>query len=255
MARTDAAAPTGPTPSFDAGSAPMTMSEPTLHWRDGQPWSTRFEDRYFSSDSGLDETQHVFLHGNDLAARFAALRPGQVFRVGETGFGTGLNFLCTQALFEQVAPRGAALVFCSIERWPLSPADLQAALGLWPTLTSGAAALLAAWAPPAQGHHVWQFGAVRLELDVDDVRAALPQWPDAAIDAWFLDGFAPARNPEMWSAEVLAEVARAAAPGATLATYTSAGWVRRGLQAVGFEVRRVPGHGQKRQMLVGRRGA
>ena len=96
---------------------------------------------------------------------------------------------------------------------------------------------------------------MRLELDVADVARALPAWPDAQIDAWFLDGFAPAKNPQMWSDAVLAQVARTSRPGATLATYTSAGHVRRGLQAAGFMVQRVPGHGRKREMLTGVRDA
>ena len=231
----------------------MSLAEPALQWRDGQPWSARFGDRYFSSDSGLDETRHVFLQGNRLAERFAALRRGEVLHVGETGFGTGLNFLSTRALFEEAAPPGAALVFHSVERWPLAAAELQAALALWPALRPQADALRACWAPPAPGRHAWDFGAVRLELDVDDVASALRAWPAATIQAWFLDGFAPAKNPEMWSDTVLEQVARASAQGATLSTYTSAGWVRRGLQAVGFAMQRVPGHGRKRQMLIGRR--
>jgi tRNA 5-methylaminomethyl-2-thiouridine biosynthesis bifunctional protein len=238
---------------FAAFDSPMPSPAPTLQWRDGQPWSSRFDDRYFSSDSGLDETRHVFLQGNRLVQRFAALRPGEVLRIGETGFGTGLNFLCSWDLFSRTAPDGAALVFRSVERWPLAPAELHTALALWPVLQPMAEALLMRWAPPAPGHHRWNFGAVSLELDIDDVTAALPAWPAAAIDAWFLDGFAPAKNPEMWSDAVLAHVARTSRPGATLASYTSAGWVRRGLQAAGFSVQRVPGHGQKRQMLVGRR--
>ena len=226
---------------------------PALQWREGQPWSERFGDRYFSSASGLDETRHVFLQGNRLAERFAALRGGELLHIGETGFGTGLNFLCTWALFAELAPPGAGLVFHSLERWPLAPAELQAALSLWPALCPRAAALCARWAPPAPGRHRWDFGAVQLQLDIDDVESALSRWPASGIDAWFLDGFAPAKNPGMWSDAVLAQVARASAPGATLATYTSAGWVRRGLQAAGFAVQRVPGHGLKRQMMVGRR--
>ena len=231
----------------------MSTEDPMLQWRDGQPWSARFGDRYFSAASGLDETRHVFLQGNRLAGRFAALRPGDSFRVGETGFGTGLNFLCTRALFEQMAPPGATLRFRSVERWPLAPAQLRAALALWQALQPAAEALLAQWAPPAHGRLACGFGAVQLELDIGDVAAALPAWPYAQIDAWFLDGFAPARNPAMWSEAVLAQVARASKPDATLATYTSAGWVRRGIAAAGFAVRRMPGHGRKREMLVGTR--
>ena len=234
-------------------SASGPMPQPAMQWRDGQPWSARFGDRYFSSDSGLDETRHVFLQGNGLAQRLAALVRGDVLHIGETGFGTGLNFLCSCALFAEAAPAGTALVFHSVERWPLAPTELQAALALWPTLGPLADALCAHWAPPGPGRHVWDFGPVQLQLDIGDVDSVLPTWPAGRIDAWFLDGFAPARNPEMWSGAVLAQVARASAPGATLATYTSAGWVRRGLQAAGFEVQRVPGHGRKRQMLTGRR--
>jgi tRNA 5-methylaminomethyl-2-thiouridine biosynthesis bifunctional protein len=231
------------------------MPDPMLQWRDGQPWSERFDDRYFSSDSGLDETRHVFLQGNKLFERFAALRPGELFRIGETGFGTGLNFLSCRMLFEQCAPAGARLVYCSVERWPLAPQDLRPALALWPALRACADDLLGRWAQAPAAAQAWDFGAVRLELDIGDVAQALPAWPDAQIDAWFLDGFAPAKNPQMWSDAVLAQVARASRPGATLASYTSAGRVRRGLQAVGFTMRRVPGHGRKRDMLTGVREA
>jgi len=234
-----------------AADAPMPNLDPPLQWRDGQPWSARFDDRYFSATSGLDETRHVFLRGNRLAERFAALRAGEAFCIGETGFGTGLNFLCARRLFEECATPGATLVFRSIERWPLAPAELRVVHALWPALQRGADALAARWAPPAPGRHAWDFGAVRLELDIADVADALPAWPEASVDAWFLDGFAPARNPQMWSDAVLAQVARASRGGTTLATYTSVGRVRRGLQALGFAMQRVPGHGHKRDMLVG----
>lgn len=222
-----------------------------LHWKDSQPWSARFDDRYFSADSGIDETRHVFLQGNRLAERFAALRGGQVFRIGETGFGTGLNFLCTWQLFEQRAPDAAALEFFSVEAFPLEADALRAALALWPELQSPARPLCSAWPGSAPGRHRLRFGRVQLQLDVADVAVALPYWPARSIDAWFLDGFTPAKNPAMWSDAVLAEVARTSRPDASVATYTSAGWVRRGLQRAGFQVQRVPGFGRKRQMLVG----
>jgi tRNA 5-methylaminomethyl-2-thiouridine biosynthesis bifunctional protein len=225
-----------------------------LQWKAGQPWSTRFDDRYFSADSGIDETRHVFLQGNRLADRFAALPDGQEFCIGETGFGTGLNFLCAWRLFEQLAPAHAALQFRSVEAYPLTAEALREALALWPGLHGQAQALCAAWPDEAAGHHHLAFGRVQLRLDLDDVAAALPHWADAGIDAWFLDGFAPAKNPAMWSEPVLAQVARTSSPGATLATYTCAGWVRRGLQHAGFEVKRVPGFGRKREMLVGHLG-
>jgi tRNA 5-methylaminomethyl-2-thiouridine biosynthesis bifunctional protein len=197
----------------------------------------------------------VFLNGNRLPERFAALRDGQDFVIGETGFGTGLNFVCAWRLFEQVAPADAALEYHSVERFPLAVDEMRAALALWPALQMQAQALCAAWPGTAAGRHRLSFGRMRLLLDIDDVAAALPRWAGDSIDAWFLDGFAPAKNPAMWSAAVLAEAARASRLGATFATYTSAGWVRRGLQRCGFEVQRVPGFGSKREMLVGRLAA
>lgn len=228
------------------------MPDPMLEWKDGQPWSARFGDRYFSSDSGLAETEHVFLGGNRLSERFAALTPGASLLIGETGFGTGLNFLAAWRLFERRASPGATLEYRSVERWPLDASALRAALALWPELGPQAEALLAAWPHAAAGPLTLADARIRLRLDLQDVAQALPGWAAASIDAWFLDGFAPAKNPDMWSGAVLAQVARASRPGATLATYTSAGWVRRGLQAAGFDVQRTPGFGRKREMLVGR---
>jgi tRNA 5-methylaminomethyl-2-thiouridine biosynthesis bifunctional protein len=224
----------------------------TLAWQDGLPYSTRFGDVYFSRDSGLEETRHVFLAGNRLAERFAALRAGESFTVGETGFGTGLNFLCAWQLFEQTAPAGASLDFFSVEKFPLHDDELRAALALWPELRAYTDALLARWRRRVPGWNRWSFrgGRVRLTLVLDDITAALPE-AGCCVDAWFLDGFSPARNPEMWGQEVLNHLARMSNPGATLATYTSAGWVRRGLQQAGFAVEKAPGFARKREMARG----
>ena len=224
-----------------------------LDWVDGQPFSSRFGDVYFSTDSGLEETRHVFLQGNRLEERFALLSEGASFCIGETGFGTGLNFLCAWQLFEQVAPTGANLDFFSVEKFPLSEDDLRAALVLWPELNRQAELLQARWHRRVPGWNRWNFagGRIRLTLAISDVAEALPQLPVACVDAWFLDGFSPAKNPEMWSEAVLANVAQTSRTGATLATYTSAGWVRRGLRDAGFEVEKVPGFVHKREMVRG----
>ena len=225
----------------------------TLDWQDGLPFSSRFGDVYFSADSGLEEKRHVFLQGNRLAERFAELSAGESFALGETGFGTGLNFLCAWQLFAQAAPHGASLDFFSVEKFPLDDEELRAALALWPELKPFAQALLECWGQRMQGWNRWSFagGTVRLTLAIGDIAEALPQLQDGAVDAWCLDGFSPAKNPEMWRESVLAQLARASREGATLATYTSAGWVRRGLQQAGFTVERVPGFGRKHQMLRG----
>lgn len=224
-----------------------------LDWLEGQPYSSRFGDVYFSSDSGLEESRHVFLQGNRLAERFAALREGECFCIAETGFGTGLNFLSAWQLFEQVAPAGASLDFFSTEKFPLSDDELRASLALWPELAASAASLLARLQRRVPGWNRWSLvgGRVRLTLALEDIAQALPQLPEGCADAWFLDGFSPAKNPEMWSEVVLHNIARASRTGATVATYTSAGWVRRGLKQAGFTVERVPGFGRKREMIRG----
>ncbi|MDO7895406.1 bifunctional tRNA (5-methylaminomethyl-2-thiouridine)(34)-methyltransferase MnmD/FAD-dependent 5-carboxymethylaminomethyl-2-thiouridine(34) oxidoreductase MnmC [Pseudomonas citrulli] len=224
-----------------------------LDWDDqGRPRSRVFDDVYFSDQSGLDETRYVFLEQNRLAERFAALPHDGRLVIGETGFGTGLNFLCAWQLFEQCAPARARLHFVSVEKYPLSPEDLRRALALWPSLQVQAEQLLGQYVAIHQGFQrlVLANGRVTLTLLIGDALEQLPQL-DAQIDAWFLDGFAPAKNPEMWTAELFAELARLAAPGSTLSTFTSTGWVRRLLNAAGFKMKRTPGIGHKWEILRG----
>ncbi|MHC8402151.1 bifunctional tRNA (5-methylaminomethyl-2-thiouridine)(34)-methyltransferase MnmC2/FAD-dependent 5-carboxymethylaminomethyl-2-thiouridine(34) oxidoreductase MnmC1 [Pseudomonas sp. MDT1-17] len=224
-----------------------------LDWDDqGLPRSRVFDDVYFSDLSGLDETRYVFLEQNALRERFAALPAGGRLVIGETGFGTGLNFLCAWQLFEQHAVAGARLHFVSVEKYPLSAPDLQRALALWPELKPFADQLLAQYVAIHQGFQrlVLDNGRVTLTLLIGDALEQLPQL-DAQIDAWFLDGFAPAKNPDMWTAELFAELARLAAPGSTISTFTSTGWVRRLLNAAGFKMKRTPGIGHKWEILRG----
>lgn len=224
-----------------------------LDWdSNGQPSSSRFGDVYFSRASGLEETRHVFLQHNRLAERWSHLSPGSTFCIGETGFGTGLNFLCAWRLWEQLAPADARLHFISCERYPLTPADLTRALALWPELAAFSEQLLAAYSalPPGWQHFSLADGRISLTLLIGDALEVFTQL-DARIDAWFLDGFAPSRNPEMWQPALFAQMARLSAPGSSLATFTSAGLVRRGLQQAGFLVTKVPGYGSKREMLCG----
>ncbi|MFC3626009.1 bifunctional tRNA (5-methylaminomethyl-2-thiouridine)(34)-methyltransferase MnmD/FAD-dependent 5-carboxymethylaminomethyl-2-thiouridine(34) oxidoreductase MnmC [Vogesella amnigena] len=223
-----------------------------LDWSSGQPVASDYGDVYFSRDSGIDETRHVFIHHNQLPARFAALADNAVFSIGETGFGTGLNFLVAWQTFLQHAPASARLAFVSTEKHPLQPDDLQRALAMWPQLAPQAEQLLQQYAelPPGWHRFTLQDGRISLTLLVGDALETLPQL-DAAIDAWFLDGFAPSRNPDMWQPALFQQLARLSAPGATLATFTCAGMVRRGLTAAGFSVEKVAGHGSKREMTRG----
>lgn len=225
-----------------------------IDWQNGQPFSRRFGDIYFSRDSGLEEKRHVFLQGNHLSERFASLATGagDAFAIGETGFGTGLSFLCAWQLFHEIAPSRGSLDFFSVEKYPLDERELTDALALWPALQQYADDLIARWPRRVPGWNRWSFadGRVRLTLAIGDVAETLPEIHNG-IDAWFLDGFSPARNPEMWTQPVFEHVVRASRPGATFATYTCAGWVRHGLEQAGFQVSKQPGFGRKREMLRG----
>ncbi|MGY6549412.1 MAG: tRNA (5-methylaminomethyl-2-thiouridine)(34)-methyltransferase MnmD [Roseinatronobacter sp.] len=207
-----------------------------LTWKDERiPVSTRFDDPYFSLQSGLEETRHVFLRGNGLPER---ARPG--FQIAELGFGSGLNLLATVAEITQGPVR-----YTSFEAWPMAARDMARALAAFPELDSRA--LIDAI---RSGASRFTLGAVEVELILGDARATLPAWRGRA-DAWYLDGFAPAKNPELWSADLMAEVAVHTAPGGSFATYTAAGHVRRALSAAGFDVTRAPGFGRKRHMSRG----
>ncbi|WP_407315662.1 bifunctional tRNA (5-methylaminomethyl-2-thiouridine)(34)-methyltransferase MnmD/FAD-dependent 5-carboxymethylaminomethyl-2-thiouridine(34) oxidoreductase MnmC [Pseudomonas sp. nanlin1] len=218
----------------------------------GLPRSRAYADVYFSTESGLAETHHVFIEQNRLKERFQALAAHERCVIGETGFGTGLNFLCAWQLFQALACPGARLQFVSVEKYPLRPADLQRALALWPQLAAYAEPLMAQYVAIHPGFQRLMFdgGRVSLTLLVGDALEQLPLL-DGQVDAWFLDGFAPAKNPEMWSPELFAELARLSHPGTTLGTFTSTGWVRRSLKAAGFKMKRVPGIGHKWEVLRG----
>lgn len=212
-------------------------------WRDGGvPVSSRFDDPFFSLEDGVAETQYVFLAGNDLPGRY---QPG--FHIAELGFGTGLNLLLA---WEAWCAHGQAgpLRFTSFEAFPLSPDDMAQAHAAFPAFEGRKDALLAVW--DGTGGRI-DLPGLELHVVLGDARTTLPQWAGAA-DAWFLDGFAPAKNPELWEAALLQAVADHTQPNGTVATYTAAGAVRRGLQAAGFEVARVPGFGRKRHMTRAR---
>ncbi|MGY3884600.1 bifunctional tRNA (5-methylaminomethyl-2-thiouridine)(34)-methyltransferase MnmD/FAD-dependent 5-carboxymethylaminomethyl-2-thiouridine(34) oxidoreductase MnmC [Aeromonas aquatica] len=246
--------------------AEENVSQTSLHharldWNEaGTPVSSEFGDVYFSNDNGLSETRYVFLQQNRLPARFSH-HDSDNFVIGETGFGTGLNFLATMAAFlEQGSDpeRCARLHFISFEKYPLTQADLGKALGAWPELASLSQALIEQWPLPIEGCHRLQFaeGRVRLDLwfgDIKDTLPLVPQGPHGLVDAWYLDGFSPAKNPEMWTQELFDGLARLARPAATISTFTCAGFVRRGLIAAGFGAKKVKGHGSKREMLAGMR--
>lgn len=219
----------------------MSDQKANLEWRDGAvPVSLQFDDPYFSLENGLAETHHVFLGGNRLPERFA---PG--FHIAELGFGTGLNLLTAWAAWEKSGQQGP-LKFTSFEAFPITADDIARALSAFPALDARAAELVAAW---DQDPTLATLPGIDAQVVIGDARQTLAQ-QDFKADAWFLDGFSPAKNPELWDAALMSEVARHTAVGGTAATYTAAGFVRRGLEDAGFSVTRVPGFGRKRHMTV-----
>lgn len=239
----------------------MKSPQAQVHFNDnGIPVASQFDDVYFSNDSGIDETQHVFINGNDLLARWQHWSHSQ-FVIAETGFGTGLNFLVVMQAFAQFRRENPThplkrLHFLTTEKFPLPKDDMARALSAFPSLSGMVTALLNQYPLALDGCHRRHFSdySTTLDLWIGDVHHLLPQWhsPKAGlIDAWFLDGFAPSKNPDMWTDNLFSQMARLSKVGATFGTFTAAGVVKRGLAAVGFEIKKRNGFGRKRDMLTG----
>lgn len=216
---------------------------------DGRPRSSLYDDVYFSGD-GAAESEHVFLAGNDLRARF---QDCDRFTIGELGFGTGLNFLAAWSAWAHANKQdGAQLHFLSVENAPFRPEDLARAHAAWPELAGLSARLRDALPPAFPGAHTLKIADdVTLTLLYGDA-AQILAGAEANVDAWFLDGFSPAKNPQMWGPDLMGHLARLSTPEATFATFTVAGAVRRALEGAGFAVAKRPGYGRKREMLAGR---
>lgn len=215
----------------------------SVTWKDGStPVSTRFDDPYYSIQNGLEETKHVFLKGNGLPARF---QPG--FHVSELGFGTGLNMLAVWQMWLE-SGQTTNLKFTSFEAFPLQPQEIERALKAFPSISTIANDFLREW---EKGKTSISLDGIDVDIIIGDARETLPEWKGTA-NAWFLDGFSPAKNPELWDANLLKSVAEHTRPGGTFATYTAAGHIRRTLCNVGFETDRAPGFGRKRHMTIGR---
>ncbi len=250
-----------------------TLNCASLSWNEtNTPISTDYDDVYFSKDDGAAESDYVFIQQNNLAQRFSALfnQDDKVhFNIGETGFGTGLNFLQCCALWQaskeridqRQRPNNKKLFFFSTERHPLTKADLIKSLAAWPDLNTLSHLLIENYPPPIKGLHSIQLtDDICLTLLLDDVITGFKSClendfhahkniPSRCMDAWFLDGFSPAKNPSMWTSELFQLMASLSHNKTTLSTFTAAGFVRRGLMAAGFDVKKVTGYGKKRDML------
>jgi tRNA 5-methylaminomethyl-2-thiouridine biosynthesis bifunctional protein len=225
----------------------LVLATPQLT-SDGTPFSAQYDDVYHSAEGGLAQAQHVFLGGNGLPG---AWRGKGAFTIVETGFGQGLNFLATWAAWRDDPQHCARLDFVSLEKHPFDRAGLAIVHPKEGPLAPLAETMRQSWPVPVPGVHRLEFdgGRVTLTLLFGDAMEMLPQLSCAA-DAFYLDGFSPAKNPDLWQPRVFKQLTRVARAGATLATYTAAGFVRRGLQEAGFETRKTPGFGTKRDMTV-----
>ncbi|MFM7622443.1 MAG: tRNA (5-methylaminomethyl-2-thiouridine)(34)-methyltransferase MnmD [Alphaproteobacteria bacterium] len=220
----------------------------------GYGFSPVFDDVYFQPHDPVAESRYVFMNHNFLPQR---LRASPTFTVGELGFGSGLNALLAVDLWHRSAPAGSTLQYCAVERYPLSLAQLRVMGGPWRVLFPDVYDLLLSPHYQDACHQAISIAfpdnkTLRLQILVQDVAHALTLWPVKG-DAWFLDGFAPAKNPDMWSHQVLSSVAHHTVMGGTFATFTAASDVRRGLQVAGFHVFRTQGYGQKRHLCWGYR--
>lgn len=224
------------------------LEPPKISWRGDVPLSTDFDDLYYSDNDGYAESVFVFLNGAQVLESAAKKTK---FAIGETGFGTGLNFLATWDAWQKKKP-GSRLTFITTEAFPMRAADMEKAHKAFPALLPLSKKLLSVWPPAAAGTHVCHFdeGNVTLMLMFGDAGEKF-QNLHAKIDAWYLDGFAPAKNPAMWTDNLFQRMAELSNDGATLATFTAAGFVRRGLEAHGFEMTKHPGFGLKRERVVG----
>lgn len=235
----------------------------------GTPVADAFDDVYFSNQDGMAETRYVFIDNNFLTQRWASSSQER-FTIAETGFGTGLNFLTTVKQFIDFRRSNPekplhSLYFISFEKFPVSASDLNISLQHWAGLAGIAAHLIEQYPSPIPGCHRLLFdlgtaisGNITLDLwfgDVNEVLPTLPQHLHRRVDAWFLDGFAPAKNPDMWQQNLFDYMAKLTASEGTLATFTAAGLVKRGLRDAGFTIEKCKGFGKKRDMLRGRLAA
>lgn len=226
-------------------------TSPDLEWHENDmPFSPEFGDHFYSHADGRLECDYVFIQSNNIPDRWTQK---DQFSIGELGFGTGLNFLETWRQWREVRGEDHTLQFTSFELYPMTADQIERALQPWPMLADLRDIMLSHWDKISAGQPMEIEQGIVLQLQIGDVTQTLPNWQGTA-DAWYLDGFAPAKNPAMWGEELMQALAAHTHPDGTFATYTAAGWVRRNLQAAGFAVIRKKGHAGKRQMMCGTLG-
>ena len=239
----------------------FTIQHAKIHFnQENTPVSDKFDDVYFSNQDGLAETHYVFLEGNQLWERWVNYQEAY-FVIAETGFGTGLNFFAVTSLFREFRQKYPDsplkhLYFISFEKYPLPLDTLQQAHLAYPQFSHLAQHLQQHWLNPIQGCYRFHFDETTLDLWFGDVAENLPQLGDymnGKIDAWFLDGFAPSKNPDMWNEQLYQQMFRFTKPQGTFATFTAASAVRKGLENAGFDITKRKGFGKKRECLSGQK--
>ena len=239
----------------------FTIQHAKIHFnQENTPVSDKFDDVYFSNQDGLAETHYVFLEGNQLWERWVNYQEAH-FVIAETGFGTGLNFFAVTTLFREFRQKHPdsplkRLYFTSFEKYPLPLDALQQAHLAYPQFSHLAQHLQQHWLNPIQGCYRFHFDETTLDLWFGDVAENLPQLGDymnGKIDAWFLDGFAPSKNPDMWNEQLYQQMFRFTKPQGTFATFTAASAVRKGLENAGFDITKRKGFGKKRECLSGQK--
>ncbi|PJG84761.1 bifunctional tRNA (5-methylaminomethyl-2-thiouridine)(34)-methyltransferase MnmD/FAD-dependent 5-carboxymethylaminomethyl-2-thiouridine(34) oxidoreductase MnmC [Conservatibacter flavescens] len=224
------------------------------------PVSPQFDDVYFNNQDGLAESRYVFQEGNQLWERWLNFSHS-VFIIGETGFGTGLNFLAVTHLFREFRQQYTQhplkrLFFISFEKYPIALEQLKIIHQHYPEFSTLTHQLQQNWIEPIEGCYRFHFAETTLDIWFGEISEQLPQLGDYMnnkVDAWFLDGFSPAKNPDMWNTAVYQQLFRLTKPDGTLATFTAASHVRKGLELVGFTLSKRKGFGKKREMLVGKK--
>lgn len=212
------------------------------------PYSKQFGDYYYSTTDGRKECDHVYIKGNDLQNLFTS---EQSLVIGELGFGTGLNFVETARQFQNLAQGGAKLEFHSFELHPMTTGQIDKALTVWPEIEIEKQRLLSSWPSSFDTHQIFEFTPqITLHLHVGNVNETIYQ-TDFKANAWYLDGFSPARNESMWNRKLMQAVSDRTDIDGTLSSYTTAGWVRRNLQAAGFTINKCQGHVGKQYMIKG----
>ena len=217
-----------------------------IKWNSKIPLNTTFGDTYYSILNGKKETEYVFINGNKLSQKW---KEKKSFVIGELGFGTSLNFLVTLGRWRKQRKQNQKLLYVSVEKNPLTEDVIVKAVSQWPELNDDAQWVTQNWGK-IKNEITEVDRQTKIRVVVGEAENALDEFP-SEVNAWYLDGFAPDKNPEMWSKEVIKKIATKTAKGGTCATYTAAGWVRKNLEDAGFKVERKKGFGNKRHMTVG----